>query len=334
MRIATAIIILCTVLTVCAAPGFGQVEDVRSERPPGEGPTRVEVMFYIMDLMRVIDTEQAFEADVFVLASWNDPRQIRERVQVVPTDEVWVPKVLMFNKREVSSTLPEEVEIRPDGTVIYRQRLTGTFASALDLTRFPMDSQTFEIRLVVYGASPDEVLLVESTVFPASRSTTLSITDWRIGELETSTGTFSPTPAGPKLSTFSVSVKGKRLIGYYVVQMLIPLILIVGMSWVVFWIDPSVVPARMSISVTTVLTLIAYRFMIGSLVPKLPYLTSMDYLLLGATVLVAGSLVTVATGTYLVGQDRAAAAARLNRIARPVFPAGFVLLLAALALLR
>jgi len=196
-----------------------------------------------------------------------------------------------------------------------------------------MDSQTLEIRLVVYGSSPDEVLLVESTMFPASRSTTLSITDWRISELETSTGTYSPTPAGPKLSTFAVSVVGKRLIGYYIVQMLIPLILIVGMSWIAFWIDPSVIPARMSIAVTTVLTLIAYRFMIGSLVPKLPYLTRMDYLLLGATVLVAGALVAVAAGTYLVNQDRAAAAARLNRFARSVFPAGFVLLLTGLALL-
>jgi hypothetical protein len=35
-----------------------------------------------------------------------------------------------------------------------------------------------------------------------------------------------------------------------------------------------------------------------------------------------------------VNQDRVAAAARLNRIARPIIPAGFVLLLAGLALLR
>jgi hypothetical protein len=291
-------------------------------------------MFYIMDLMSVVDTEQAFEADVFIRASWKDTRQAGDRVRLVPAGEVWMPRVLVYNIRDASSALPETVEIQPDGTVTYRQRLTGTFASPLDLARFPMDSQTLEIRLVVYGAGPNEVLLVESTAFPAARSTTLSITDWQIGELETSTGTFSPTPAGPKLSTFAISLKGKRLIGYYVVQMLVPLILIVGMSWIVFWIDPSVIPARMSIAVTTVLTLIAYRFMIGGLVPKLPYLTRMDYLLLGATVLVAGALAAVATGTYLVNQDRVAAAARLNRIARPIIPAGFVLLLAGLALLR
>jgi hypothetical protein len=284
--------------------------------------------------MNVIDTEQAFEADVFVVASWVDSRQIGERVRVVPAEDVWMPNILIYNKREVESALPENVEIQPDGTVIYRQRLTGTFASPLDLARFPMDSQNLKIRLVVYGTGPDEVLLVETATFPSSRSKTLSITDWQIGELEMSTGTFSPTPAGPTLSTLVVSVEGKRLVGYYVVQMLIPLILIVGMSWIVFWIDPTVIPARMSIAVTSVLTLIAYRFMIGSLLPKLPYLTRMDYLLLGATVLVAGALVIAAVSTYLVNQDRAAAAIRLNRIARPVLPAGFVLLLVGLALLH
>jgi hypothetical protein len=334
MSKAVAIIIFCSALTALAAPGVGQVDDVRSERPPGDGPTRVEVMCYLIDLMRIVDTEGVFEADVFVLASWNDSRLVGERVRKVAVDDVWRPNVLIYNQRDVSTDLPEEVEIQPDGTVIYRQRLTGRFASVLDLTRFPMDSQTLEINLVAYGAGSDEVRLVESSTLPTARSSTLSITDWRIGEIETSTGTFSTVPGGPVLSTFTVSVGGKRFIGYYVVQMLIPLILIIGMSWIVFWVDPTVIPTRMSVSVTTVLTLIAYRFMIGGLVPKLPYLTLMDYLLLGATVLVAAALVAATAAAYLVRQDRGEAAERLDRIARPVFPLCFVLVLVGLALFR
>lgn len=332
MRTVVVITILIGVLTASTTPSLGQGEIVRSERPPGEGPTRVEVTLYFLDIMKVIDTEQTFEADVFVLASWNDSRQAGENVRVVPADQVWIPNVLIFNQRDVTSEMPEEVEIRPDGTVIYRNRLTGSFASSLDLKQFPMDSQTFEISLVAYGSNYDEVLLVESARFPASRSTSLSISDWTIGEVKASPGTLKPFPAGPEFSTLTVSVEGKRLIPYYIVQLLIPLILIVGMSWAVFWIDPTVIPTRMSVCVTTVLTLIAYRFMVGGLVPKLPYLTCMDYLLLGATVLVAASLVTVTAGSYLVSRNRAAAAERVNRIARPVFPAVFVLFLVALEL--
>ena len=37
-------------------------------------------------------------------------------------------------------------------------------------------------------------------------------------------------------------VEAKRKTGYYIIQVLIPLIAIVLMAWTVFWIDPSVVP--------------------------------------------------------------------------------------------
>lgn len=323
-------------LCLCALAGFtasafGQVEDVTSERPPGESPTRVEVAFYLIDLMKVIDTDETFEADVFILARWKDARLAGERVRVVSTDEVWMPNFVVFNQRDASRDLPDEVEIQADGTVTYRTRLIGTFASSLDLSRFPLDEQTLEIRLVLYGASTDEVVLVEPSDFAAARSPELSIADWEIGEPTTETSTFSPVPA-ITLSSLTVRFDARRLVGYYVVQMLIPLILIVAMSWVVFWVDPTVVTTRMSVCVTTVLTLIAYRFMVGGLVPKLSYLTRMDYLLLGTTLLVAGALATVAAGAYLVRQGRASSVAAVDRVARVAFPGGFVLLLVLLRL--
>lgn len=312
--------------------GFAQEAEVTSERPPGAGPTLVEVNFYVIDLMKVIDTDEAFEADIFIRLRWSDPRLVGERVRVVPTADVWAPHVLVFNRRDVSSTLPDEVVIHPDGTVIRDQRLIGTFAASLDLSRFPMDSQTLKVQLVNYGAAVDEVVLVEAPTLAASRSPEFAITDWEIGDLEVDSKDFSPVPT-MTLSSITLSVGAHRLLGYYVVQMLIPLLLILAMSWAVFWIEPSVIPTRMSVCVTTVLTLIAYRFMIGGLVPKLPYLTRVDYLLLGSTVLVAGSLATVVVSTYLTARDRSEAVARIEAVARVVYPSCFALLFGALAVL-
>ena len=244
-----------------------------------------------------------------------------------------MPRVAVFNERDVSSRLPKVVEVRPDGTVTFRQRLIGTFASSLDLRRFPMDSQTLEIRIVVYdGTAADEVVLVESTWTESARSAELAITDWEIGELEVEAGTYTPVP-GLHLSSLTARVGARRHLGYFFVQLLVPLILIVAMSWIPFWIDPGVIPVRTSVCVTTVLTLIAYRFMIGGLVPKLPYLTRVDYLLLGATVLVAASLATTVAGAFLVRQDRAAAVSRIDARARVIFPVAFLLLLGSLVLL-
>ena len=47
----------------------------------------------------------------------------------------------------------------------------------------------------------------------------------------------------------------KRQIGFYLLQTYIPSILIVILSWVSFWISVDAVPARISLGVTTVLTM-------------------------------------------------------------------------------
>ena len=59
-----------------------------------------------------------------------------------------------------------------------------------------------------------------------------------------------------------------RQTGYYVLKVILPLVLIVIMSWVVFWIDPNEPGTQISVAVTSILTLVAYRFMIDSLLPN------------------------------------------------------------------
>jgi len=319
-----ASILICPVLFATIATA--QDADLAGTRPPGEGPTRVEVAFYLGDLMKVIDVDETFEADVFVFSSWKDSRLAGDSTRRVPIESVWAPNTVVFNQRNVNSSLPQVVTIQPDGTVTYFQRIMGTFASRLDLRRFPFDSQTLQIRLVVYGTNTSEVVLVEHPKFGMRRNPELAITDWTIGPLEFESGGFEVTPGAPKLPMLTVRMEVERLTGYYIVQILSPLLLIVGMSWVVFLIDPGIIPTRVGTCVTTVLTLIAYRFMIGGLVPKLPYLTHVDYVLLGTTLLVAASLLTVALSGMLV-KNHLETAKRINRIARLVHPTLFILLL-------
>jgi hypothetical protein len=321
-HLALVIAFVMLVATVASA----QDADLVSSRPPGEGPARVEVAFYIIDLMKVIDADEAFEADVFLLARWKDSRLIGEGVRRVPLGSVWAPDILIFNRRDTSRDLPEIVTIQPDGTVVYRQRITGTFASRLDLRRFPLDFQVLQIRLVAYGTNTSEVVLVEHPDFGIVRNSDLAISSWKVGPSMIESGGFEAIPGAPSLPMLTVSMEIERETGYYIVQLLVPLLLIVGMSWVVFLIHPKFIPPRVGTCVTTVLTLIAYRFMIDGFTPKLPYLTLVDHILLGATLLVAASLVTVAVSSRMV-DDRLETAHQINRIARVLHPILFILLL-------
>ena len=92
------------------------------------------------------------------------------------------------------------------------------------------------------------------------------------------------------------------------------------MSWMVFWIDPSLVASQISVSVTAMLTLIAYRFALSGNVPRPPYLTRLDYFLVGLTAAVFVTLVVMAAASYLFNQGRVDTAGRINRWGRVAFP--------------
>jgi len=102
-----------------------------------------------------------------------------------------------------------------------------------------------------------------------------------------------------------------------------PLVLIVIMSWAVFWMDPIHSNAQINIAITSMLTLIAYRFATDNQLPRLPYMTRLDAFILMGTVLIFFSLIEVITTTILETNHRARLAKTIDRCCRLIFPAIF-----------
>ena len=72
---------------------------------------------------------------------------------------------------------------------------------------------------------------------------------------------------------------------------------------------------------------IAYRFVLASLLPRLPYMTRMDYFTVGSTLMVLFALITV-VWTSLPGSEVHNTRARMiNSRARMGFPLAYILLL-------
>ena len=67
-----------------------------------------------------------------------------------------------------------------------------------------------------------------------------------------------------------------RRSAYYVWKVFVPLVLMVCVSWGVFWIEPHDLNSQIAVSVTTILTVIAFAFAISSSMPRVPYLTYID----------------------------------------------------------
>ena len=83
-------------------------------------------------------------------------------------------------------------------------------------------------------------------------------------------------------SGLTATIKFQRRSTYYLFQIYLPCVLTVALSWVGFWIDHESVPARVSLSIITVLTISYMRGSINENMPKVSYLKAIDYFLLGS----------------------------------------------------
>jgi len=315
--IRTLAVVLLTVLAI-AIPAAAQ--------DPFGPPREVKIGLLMTDLTEVNGAEQSFSADVFMLATWHDPELVdgSAELRTLDYDSVWHPTILIYNRRSVSETMPAEVLVRPDGTVTYLQRFTGQFSAHMNLREFPRDRQEFFVWLVSPTRAGANVTLVPDPSIVALRTGELSISDWKIGEASIAMQEFQAAPGAPTNPGIKLTIPASRRVTYYTIQVLIPLMAIVMMAYAVFWVAPTVVPTRVGVVVTTMLTLIAYRFMLANHVPRLSYLTRLDWFMLGATVLVILTLFTMAGTSYLVGRGKETIVKKIDRAGRLLYPVVFV----------
>ena len=288
-------------------------------------PTEITVIGAVLDVDKIDSAEQNFTLNFYSIFRWHDPRLAHEDPGDVRRhlSEIWHPRLTIVNTQKYSANTRDEVEISPDGLVTYRMHIFGDFSQPLELHDFPHDSHVFEVPIVAAGYRPHQVVLVPDKRIDSFIAEKLSVADWKISNMQTISREVA-LANGLKLPGFVFSFEGERLLHHYVVKAIIPLALIVMMSWVVFWIDPKQVPNQLSVAVTTVLTLIAYHIALSGRLPDIPYLTHMDKFLFGATVLVFMSLIEVVVTSHLSSTEQLDKARRMDRAARISFPLIFI----------
>ena len=68
----------------------------------------------------------------------------------------------------------------------------------------------------------------------------------------------------------------KREFSYYLLTIYVPCCMLVIVSWVSFWLDPNAVPARVSLGVTTLLTMSTQTASINNSLPPVAYTKAID----------------------------------------------------------
>src|SRR6218665_16722 len=93
---------------------------------------------------------------------------------------------------------------------------------------------------------------------------------------------------------WEVRFKLKRDIGYFLIQVYVPSVLIVILSWVSFWINVDASPARVSIGLLTVLTTTTMSSSARATLPRVSYVKAIDVWMIVCLVFVFVSLIEYA----------------------------------------
>jgi hypothetical protein len=157
------------------------------------------------------------------------------------------------------------------------------FNNDFNLRSFPFDRQTLKIKLY------DNFYLPESRLLFSSSNTmrdldyfwkNKKINGWDIIGAESDSDTYKDPNQRHAKSAMTIKIPIERKHGYYIFKVIFPIILILMVCWSVVWVDPKELEARLTITIVCLLSLIAYNFVIDSELPKLEYLTVLDWIVL------------------------------------------------------
>ena len=299
-------------------------------RPNSNGPpTEVSVGIHMFDLTEINDVAQSLTGDFVVVTSWKDARLSNLQGCAISLEDVWSPGLAFTNSGRLFTSRPREVTIGPGSQVKFIQRYYGALASYHNLRYFPFDSHKIVISLLpVNWPEQDVKLIVDEKV--TGRRELLNISDWTIENVRGSIGRVDSDAFGGFHSRYDFQITASRITNYYIWKVILPLCLIVAMSWCVFWINPAQFGPQIGLSATSMLTLIAFIFATTNMVPKLGYFTSLDIFIGASTILVFLALLQSLTTSYLVSKEKLALAERTDRICRIAFPLAFLALMLAL----
>ncbi|KFQ15442.1 Glycine receptor subunit alpha-4, partial [Leptosomus discolor] len=285
-------------------------------RPNFKGPpVNVTCNIFINSFGSVTETTMDYRVNVFLRQQWNDPRLAYheypdDSLDLDPSmlDSIWKPDLFFANEKGANfhevTTDNKLLRIFKNGNVLYSIRLTLILSCPMDLKNFPMDIQTCTMQLESFGYTMNDLIfewLEEQEAVQVAEGLTLPQFILRD---EKDLGYCTKYYNTGKFTCIEVKFHLERQMGYYLIQMYIPSLLIVILSWVSFWINMDAAPARVGLGITTVLTMTTQSAGSRASLPKVSYVKAIDIWMAVCLLFVFAALLEYAAVNFVSRQHK------------------------------
>lgn len=215
--------------------------------------------------------------------------------------KIWVPDVFFVHSKRsfIHDTTMENIMLRvyPDGNILYSVRITVTALCAMDFSSFPLDTQNCSLELESYAYNENDLMLYWKNGNDSLRTDEIVLSQFFIEEFNPSNGLAFYSSTG-WYNRLYINFILRRHIFFFMLQTYFPTMLMVVLSWVSFWIDRRAVPARVSLGMTTVLTMSTIITGVSSSMPQVSYVKAVDIYLWTSFLFVFLSVIEYAAVNY------------------------------------
>ena len=282
--------------------------------PNNGGPVVVRAAFQLKNIDEIDDEAETFQFTGVLSLSWQDKRQAfdpdKERVQEKiyqggfqfnEISPAWYPQVVLVNESGMYDINSVLLRVQPDGTSTLIETVNAIAEVDFKMRRYPFDTQRLVAVFEVLGFDSSEVVF-EAEPKPVDMSwKKMQLSQWQLADIRNSTAEHIAPYAGKRgiSSTFTAIMEVQRKPFFIIRLVVIPLVLIVALSWSVFWMESSSLGDRINISFVGILTAVAYQIVVSDVLPHISYVTLMNgFLNLSLLLMCATVVENLLVGAY------------------------------------
>ncbi|KAH0955354.1 hypothetical protein HN011_004832 [Eciton burchellii] len=251
-------------------------------------PTVVKTNILIRSMGPVSELDMDYSMDCYFRQSWRDSRlsflgPIKSlSLSIKMLERIWRPDTYFYNGKHSyvhTITVPNKLlRITRDGDILYSMRLTIKAKCPMELRNFPMDRQSCPLIMGSYAYTSGQLIYEWQEGSSVNFVPGMALSQFDLMGSPYRNLTFVRREG--EFSVLQVSFNLQRHTGYFLIQVYVPCVLIVVLSWVSFWIHREATSDRVGLGITTVLTLSTISLDSRTDLPKVRYATALDWFLL------------------------------------------------------